>query len=186
MVSCNSSLSVFLNHYRTLRTKERRGSKASGFWKRRRKTNKLTFDDTAGVAAAIVATSCVFIFHELPILRLSEIRPIRWFLTEGELEVLVDPSARTNLNNEPETNGRDYLSCLIVLQKLCTDLAFVNHLLCTGQFRTSSLCLKATYVLILLFVHHLVCKGHFRTSNVPPYSTASLGWMHEYPENTFA
>ena len=30
-VSCNSSSSVFLNHYRTLRTKQRRGSKASGF-----------------------------------------------------------------------------------------------------------------------------------------------------------
>ena len=32
-VSCNSSSSVFLNHYRTLRTKQRRGSKASGFRK---------------------------------------------------------------------------------------------------------------------------------------------------------
>ena len=32
-VSCNSSSSVFLNHYRTLPTKQRRGSKASGFRK---------------------------------------------------------------------------------------------------------------------------------------------------------
>ena len=32
-VSCNSSSTVFLNHYRTLRTKQRRGSKAYGFRK---------------------------------------------------------------------------------------------------------------------------------------------------------
>ena len=32
-VPCNSSSSVFLNHYRTLPTKQRRGSKASGFRK---------------------------------------------------------------------------------------------------------------------------------------------------------
>ena len=32
-VSCNNSSSVFLDHYQTLRTKQRRGSKASGFWK---------------------------------------------------------------------------------------------------------------------------------------------------------
>ena len=34
----------------------------------------------------------------------------------------------------------------------------------------------------LLFVH-LVCKGHFRISNVPPYSTVSLDWIEEYPDN---
>ena len=59
---------------------------------------------------------------------------------------------------EPGTNDRDYLSSLIVLQ---------------------------SYVRILLFEHHLVCKGHFRISNVPPYSTVSLDWMQEYPDNTF-
>ena len=32
-VSCNNSSSVFLNHYRTIRTKQRRGSQASGFRK---------------------------------------------------------------------------------------------------------------------------------------------------------
>ena len=32
-VSCNSSSSVSLNHHRTIRTKQRRGSKASGFRK---------------------------------------------------------------------------------------------------------------------------------------------------------
>ena len=92
-------------------------------------------------------------------LRLSEIRPIPWFLTE-EVEVLVDPSTWTNLNKvEPGTNDRDYLSSLIVLQ---------------------------SYVRILLFVHHLVCKGHYTISNAPPCSTVSLGWMQEYPDNTFA
>ena len=41
---------------------------------------------------AVAAASFVFILHELFILRLSEIRPIPWFLTEREVEVLVDPS----------------------------------------------------------------------------------------------
>ena len=55
--------------------------------------NKLPLNDTAGiVAAALAAASCVFIFHEPLISRFSEIRPIPWFLTEGEAEVLVDPS----------------------------------------------------------------------------------------------
>ena len=44
------------------------------------------------VAAALAAASRICIFHETLILRLSEIRPIPWFLTEGEVEVLVDPS----------------------------------------------------------------------------------------------
>ena len=93
------------------------------------------------------------------ILRLSEIRPIPWFLTE-EVEVLVNPSIWLNLNKvEPGTNDREYLSSLIGLR---------------------------IYVRILVFVRHLVCKGHFRISNVPPYSTLSLGWMQEYPDDTFA
>ena len=54
--------------------------------------NKLTVNATAGiVAAALAVASCVFVFHEPLILRLSEIRPILSFLTEGEVEVLVGP-----------------------------------------------------------------------------------------------
>ena len=54
-----------------------------------RKHNELTLNDAAGIAAAaLAAASCVFIFHETPILLLSEIRPIPWFLTE-EIEVIV-------------------------------------------------------------------------------------------------
>ena len=41
---------------------------------------------------AVAAASFVFILHELFILRLSEIRPIPWFLNEGQVEGLVDPS----------------------------------------------------------------------------------------------
>ena len=64
------------------------------------------------VAAALAVASCTLIFHETIILRLSEIRPIPWFLTE-QLEVLVDPSTCTNLNEvEPRTNDRDFLSIL--------------------------------------------------------------------------
>ena len=82
-----------------------------------RKHNKLTRIDTAGIGAAALAVArCIFIFDETFILRLSEIRPIPWFLTEGEVEVLVDPSTWTNLNNvEPGTNDRDSFSSLIVL-----------------------------------------------------------------------
>ena len=57
-----------------------------------RKHNELTLNYTDGILAAVLAAaSCVFIFHEPLILRLSEIRPIPWFLTE-EVEVLVNPS----------------------------------------------------------------------------------------------
>ena len=60
---------------------------------------------------------------------LSEIRPIPWFLTEGEVEVLVDPSTWTNLNTvEPGTNDRDYLSSLIVLQSYVRILLFYKRL----------------------------------------------------------
>ena len=102
-----------------------------------RKHNKLTLSDVAGIiAAALAVASCVFIFQYTIILRLSEIRPVPWFLTEGEVDVLVDPSTWwTNLKKvQPGTNNRDYLSSLIVPQ---------------------------SYVRILLCVHHLVCKGHF-------------------------
>ena len=75
---------------------QRRGSKASGFRKQCREGyhNKLTLNDTAGVAAAAVAAvGCGSIFHEPLILRLSEVRPIPWFLTQGEeVEVLEYPS----------------------------------------------------------------------------------------------
>ena len=61
-------------------------------------------------------------FHEPLILRLSEIRPVLWFLTE---EVLVDPSTWTNLDKfEPGTNDRDYVSSLIVFERVRTDLVF--------------------------------------------------------------
>ena len=138
---CNSSSSVFLNHYRTLRNKQRRGSKASGFRKQCYDGRQNTLIDTTSVAVVeVTAASCGFIFHERLFLRLSEIPPIPWFLTAGQVE-LEDPSTWTNRNNfESRTNDRVYLSSLIVLQ---------------------------SYVQILLFVHRLVCKGHFRIKNVP-------------------
>ena len=95
------------------------------------KHNKLTLNDTAGIAAsALAVASCVCIFHEFLILRLSEIRPIPWFLTEGEVEVLVAPSTWwKNLNKfEPGTNDRDYLSSLIVLQSYVRILLVAHHL----------------------------------------------------------
>ena len=94
-----------------------------------RKHNKLTLNDAAGIgAAALAVASCIFIFHETLILCLSEIRPIPWFLTEGEAEVLVDPSTWTNLNKlEPGTNNRHYLSILIVVQSYVRILLFVHH-----------------------------------------------------------
>ena len=126
-----------------------------------RKNNKLTRSDSWYiVAAALAGASCTFIFHEtLTFCVLSEIRPIPWFLNE-EIGVFVDPSTWTSLNKvEPGTSHRDYLSSSIVLQ---------------------------SYVRILRFVQHLVCEGHLRISNVPSYSTVSLGWMQEYPDNTVA
>ena len=99
---------------------------------------------------AVAAASFVFILHELFILRLSEIRPIPWFLNEGQVEGLVDPSTWIAIF-EPRTNDRN----------------FVNFI-----------CLQS-YVRILLLVHHLVCKGHARISNVPPHSTVSSDWVHE-------
>ena len=63
------------------------------------------------------------------ILRLSEIRPVPWFLTE-EAEVLVDPSTWSNLNKvEPGTNDRDYLSSWVVLQSYVRILLLYNALL---------------------------------------------------------
>ena len=45
-----------------------------------KETQQLTLNDTARIAAAALAVaSCVFIFRELRILRLPEIRPIPWF-----------------------------------------------------------------------------------------------------------
>ena len=106
---------------------KRRGSKASGFRKQCYEGNTtITLRDTAGIAAAAIAVaSCVSIFHEPLILCLSEIRPIPWFLTEGEIEVLVDPSTLTNLYKfEPGTSDRDYLSRVIVLQSYARILFF--------------------------------------------------------------
>ena len=70
------------------------------------------------VAAARAVASCTFIFHETFFFAfVGKIRPIPWFLTEAEVEVLVDPSTWTNQNKvEPGTNDRDHLSSLIVRQ----------------------------------------------------------------------
>ena len=56
----------------------------------RRKHNKLKRNDTAGIVLQQRLQCFILIFHETLILRLSEIRPIPWFLTEGEVEVHVD------------------------------------------------------------------------------------------------
>ena len=127
--SCDSSSSVFLHHYRTLRTKQRRRSKASGFRKQCREGSTTSSHGMAPPAQCCSSTrsiaSCIFIFHETLILRLPEIRPIPWFLIQGEVEVRVDPSTWTNLNKvEPGTNDRDYLSSLIVLQSHIRILLF--------------------------------------------------------------
>ena len=97
-----------------------------------RKHNKLTLNETAGiVAAALAVARRVCIFHETLILRLSEIRLIPWFLTEGEIEVRVDPSTWTNLNKvEPGTNDRECLSSLAVLHSYVRISLFVHHLIC--------------------------------------------------------
>ena len=93
-VSCNSSSSVFLNHYRALCTNKdvdpkRLGSENNAM----KEAQGAHTNDTAGiVAAALAVASYIFIFHETLVLRLSEICPIPWFLTEGEVEILVDPS----------------------------------------------------------------------------------------------
>ena len=54
-------------------------------------SNKIRPACVAPGAAALAVASCIFIFHETIVLRLLEIRPIPWFLTE-EVGVLVDPS----------------------------------------------------------------------------------------------
>ena len=69
---------------------------------------------------------CLY-FSRKAVLRLSEICPIPWFLTEGEVEVevVVDQSTLRSLNKvEPGTNDRDYLSSFNCDAKLRTDLAF--------------------------------------------------------------
>ena len=79
--------STTTGHY--ILNKGRRGSKPSGFRKQcyEGKHNRLTLNDTAGVTAvAAAAASRRFIFREPLILRLSEIRPIPWFLTEGQVD----------------------------------------------------------------------------------------------------
>ena len=115
----------------------------------RRKHNKLTRSDAAGMLVYSCCSTCSSKLYlcfswNAYILRLSEIRPIPWFLTEDSRSRSTSRSIHMNEPNKvkPETNDRDYLSSLIVLQ---------------------------SYVRILLFVQHLVCKGHFRISKVPPY-----------------
>ena len=156
-VSCNSSSvsSTTTGHF--VLNKDV-GPKLLGSENNEGKHNNLKPNDTAGVASAIATASCGVYFSWTLILRLSEIRPIPWFLTE-EVEVLVDPSTWTNLNNESGTKDReDYLSSLVFCK------AMYGSCFCTPP----------------------VCQGHFRISNVPPHSTVSLDWLHEYPENTFA
>ena len=46
--------------------------------------NKLIRNDAAGIVLqqhSLAVSSCIFIFHKTLVLRLSEIRPIPWFLT---------------------------------------------------------------------------------------------------------
>ena len=110
-VSCNSSSSVFLNQYRTLCTKQRRGSKASGFRKHCHEGSTTSSHVVTPLVYGCCSTcsSKLYLYFSWNphILRLSEIRPIPWFLTE--VEVLVDPSTWTNLSKvEPATNDRDY------------------------------------------------------------------------------
>ena len=113
-VSCNSASSVFLNHYRTLRTKQRRGSKVSGF----RKQCHEGSTTSSHVVTPLVYSCCstcrsklyLYFSWNAYILRLSEIRPIPWFLTE--VEVLVDPSTWRNLNKiEPGNETLIFCVC---------------------------------------------------------------------------
>ena len=115
-------------HFRALRTKQRRGSKASGF----RKQCHEGSTTSSHVVTPLVYSCCSTYSSKLYlysswnayILRLSEIRPVPWFLTE-EAEVLVDPSTWSNLNKvDPGTNDRDYMSILIVLQSYVRILLF--------------------------------------------------------------
>ena len=127
-LSCNSSSSVFLNHDRTIHTNQRCGSKASWFRKHCHEGS------TTGshVVTPLVYGCCSTCSRKLYlhfswnayILRLSESRPIPWFLTK-EVEVLVDLSTWTNLKNvEPGTNDRDLFVKFIRAAKLRTVLAF--------------------------------------------------------------
>ena len=96
-VSCNSSSSVFLNHYRILRTKQRRRSKASGVRKQCHEGSTASSHVVTPLVYSCCSTysSKLFLYFSWSayILRLSEIRPIPWFLTE-EVEVLVDSLTR--------------------------------------------------------------------------------------------
>ena len=87
-MSCNSSSSVFLNHYRTLRTKQRRGSKASGFRKQCHEGSTTSSHVVTPLVYSCGSTCssklCVHFSWNAHILRLSEIRlkidwtPVRW------------------------------------------------------------------------------------------------------------
>ena len=89
-VSCNSSSSVFLNHWRTWRTKQRRGSKASGFREQcqERSTTSSHVVTPLVYCCCSTCSSKLYLYSSWNayILRLSEIRPIPCFLTEGEVE----------------------------------------------------------------------------------------------------
>ena len=147
-------------HYRTLRTKQRRRSKASQMISENRAMEEAQPDHTSRHrwywwSRTCSSKLCLY-FAEPQILCLWEKRPIRWILTEGEVEVVVNPSTWTNLNKfEPGTNGRDYLSSFLVLQ------SYVRNLFC-------------------------VRWGRVRISNVSPHYTVSLDGMHEDPENSIA
>ena len=66
-VSCNSSSSVLLNHYRTLRTKQRHRSKASGFRDiaiKEAQQAHTYWHRWHIVTAALAVASCIVVFHE--------------------------------------------------------------------------------------------------------------------------
>ena len=123
-----TALRVFLNHYRTLRTKQRRGFKVSGFWTHCHEGNTTS----SHLMTPLLYSSCstcssklCFVFTNRLFLRLSEIRPIPWFLTEREAEVLVDQSTGTNLNKFWTRDERSRLFAKFnYAAKLRTDPAF--------------------------------------------------------------
>ena len=135
-----------------IRTKQRRKFKASGFRKQYHEgstTSSHVMTPLVKCCGSTCSSKQYLYFSWNAFFCLSEIRPIPWFLTEGEIEVLVDPSTWTNLNTVERWRNDGGL--------------FVK--------------LLQSYVRVLRFVHHLVCKGHLRISNAPPYSTVSLDWM---------
>ena len=125
---CLATARVSIITYRTLRTKQRRGFKVSGFWTHCHEGNTTS----SHLMTPLLYSSCstcssklCFVFTNRLFLRLSEIRPIPWFLTEREAEVLVDQSTGTNLNKFWTRDERSRLFAKFnYAAKLRTDPAF--------------------------------------------------------------